>query len=184
MLRTDDNFTQEQRKGHVVNILSALQMTYSILQDAETGQRGYLITGREEYLSPFESAKTRLTTQLQQLRYLMQDETAYQHQLAQIESLITQKLSELEQTIFLRRTQGFDAARLIVMTHSGKQYMDRIQNFIVKLQASYSHQEKQAQAQINEHRERTLWSVAAILAIARIFHLDGSGAFFLVCRRT
>jgi methyl-accepting chemotaxis protein len=96
----------------------------SELKDAETGQRGYLLTGDDNYLEPFKTALGSIQTTLGNLRKLTVDNPGQQRRLASLSQPIDNKLAELKQTIDVRQTQGFDAAVKIVLTNSGKAYMD------------------------------------------------------------
>lgn len=96
----------------------------SELKDAETGQRGYLLTGDDNYLEPYKTALASIQTTLGNLRKLTVDSPGQQRRLASLSQPIDNKLAELKQTMDVRQTQGFDAAVKIVLTNSGKAYMD------------------------------------------------------------
>ncbi len=96
------------------------------LTDAETGERGYVITGNETYLAPYRSALGEVKTIGDELRGLAANDPEQQQRLAALAPLISRKLDELKQTIDLRRDQGLDAAAKIVDTNMGKATMDRI----------------------------------------------------------
>ena len=96
----------------------------SQLKDAETGQRGYLLTGDENYLEPYKSGVAAVHATLVDLRKLTLDNPDQQRRLAAIAQPIDNKLAELKQTIDLRRTQGFDAALKVVLANVGKASMD------------------------------------------------------------
>ena len=86
----------------------------------------YLITGDETYLAPFEAARGRLEDDLTALRSLVDDNDAQMADAERISALVRDKLDELEETIQVRREDGFDAARAIVASGTGKAAMDRI----------------------------------------------------------
>lgn len=96
------------------------------LTDAETGQRGYLITGNESYLAPYQSALVNIKKIFDDLHGLTTDNPQEQSRLDAIAPLIDGKLAVLRQTIDLRRTEGFDAALKIVQSDAGKIDMDKI----------------------------------------------------------
>lgn len=107
-------------------VKAKMEIILSQLKDAETGQRGYLIVGREDYLEPYKVANKSVYQSLRQLKTLAPDNS----QLATLESLITQKFAELNETIELRRNQGFAAAQQVVKTDRGKLIMDRIRQLV------------------------------------------------------
>src|SRR5690606_20271044 len=83
--------------------LRQLQLVLSSLKDAETSQRGFMLTGTERYLEPYQQAITMLPVLFQQLQERNSGESGRQQQINVLEQLTQQKLSELEQTIVLRR---------------------------------------------------------------------------------
>ena len=98
----------------------------SELKDAETGQRGYLLTGDDTYLAPHTAAVSSIGSTMADLRKLTADNPNQQQRLNSLQKSIDLKLAELKQTIDLRRTQGLDAALKIVLNNSGKGYMDDV----------------------------------------------------------
>jgi CheY-like chemotaxis protein/signal transduction histidine kinase/CHASE3 domain sensor protein len=98
----------------------------STLKDAETGQRGYLLTGREGYLAPYLDAKHALPVQFSSLATLVHQDPAQSARLATLQSLATEKMEELGQTVELKRAGQSEAAMNIVLSDRGKNTMDRI----------------------------------------------------------
>jgi methyl-accepting chemotaxis protein len=104
----------------------------SMLKDAETGQRGYVLTGKDSYLAPHTAAVAELQGIKAELLGLTDDNPKLQRQLNTLKPLIDGKLAELQSTIDLRRTQGFDAALAVVLNDSGKTFMDQIRATIAE----------------------------------------------------
>lgn len=107
--------------------LTELEDLVSHLKDVESGQRGYLLTGKERYLEPYSAAVREVGQALKALEKL----TAAHHpnqqqQLQTLELIVTQKLTELKQTIELRQDKGLEAALQVVQTDRGKNLMDNI----------------------------------------------------------
>nr|WP_307735661.1 diguanylate cyclase [Massilia pinisoli] len=100
-----------------------------LLKDAETGQRGYVITGDASFLAPYDSATAEMPDALRRLAPLADgpDERATQ---AEIDRYVHLKLDELARTIALRRTDGLPAAAAAVGDRTGKTYMDRLRALI------------------------------------------------------
>ncbi|WP_414586559.1 sensor histidine kinase [Scytonema sp. PCC 10023] len=120
---------------HTHEVLTELEQTLSTLKDAETGQRGYLLTGNENYLQPYQRAIAQISTAIDSLTKLTADNPKYEQPLYILQQRITAKLAELELTIKLRREQGFDAAVAVVRTNRGKQLMDNIRQQIADMKA-------------------------------------------------
>ena len=100
-----------------------------LLKDAETGQRGYIITGDGDFLAPYDAATAALPDALRALRPLVEGPEE-QARLDEIDRLSQKKLVELAATVESRRERGFGAAAAIVADRSGKQYMDRLRILI------------------------------------------------------
>jgi methyl-accepting chemotaxis protein len=104
----------------------------SELKDAETGQRGYLLTGDDNYLAPHTGALQAIPATLADLRKLTADNPNQQQRLTSLSKAADNKLAELKQTIDLRRTQGLDAALKVVLTNVGKVYMDEARTIVAE----------------------------------------------------
>jgi signal transduction histidine kinase/DNA-binding response OmpR family regulator/CHASE3 domain sensor protein len=113
---------------HSGDTLTALEDVLSTVRDAETGQRGYLLTDKESYLGPYNAAAQEIGPRFDMLRRLTIDNPAQQDRLATLKQHIDAKLAELKQTIDLRQTQGQAAALAVVQSDRGKQDMDTIRN--------------------------------------------------------
>src|SRR6266478_3071396 len=96
------------------------------LVDAETGQRGYLLTGDDAYLEPYREAIKNLDQVMGQLKDLTAGNPNQQKQLQTLEPLIERKLAELQMSIDLRRKEGFAVANQVVIAGHGKELMDQI----------------------------------------------------------
>ncbi len=110
--------------------LSALEDVLSTVKDAETGQRGYLLTGKDSYLDPYIAALREMGPRLDALQRLTIDNPTQQDRLGSLRQHIGAKLAELKRTIDLRQNQGQDAALAEVQTDRGKQDMDAIRDQI------------------------------------------------------
>ncbi len=119
--------------SHTNEVLAALEGTLSTLKDAETGQRGYLITGRENFLQPYNTATKSVNDHVQQVKKLTVDNPIQQQRISTIEPKIAEKFNYLNQTIALRRQKGFAAAQQIVLSEQGKQEMDEIRALVAQM---------------------------------------------------
>jgi CHASE3 domain sensor protein len=100
------------------------------LADAETGVRGYVITGREDFLEPYTGGAAGAGTALAQLRQLTADNPGQQQRLAEMTPLIEQRLAGLRERIATRRDNGFDAAAKEMTLGGGKDVMDNIRRLV------------------------------------------------------
>lgn len=120
---------------HTRGVIEAAQDVLHKLIDAETSQRGYLLTGRNVYLQPFGAAAPQIDTSIARLQELTADNQVQQANLEQLRKFADAKLAELQRTIELRRTEGFNAAVAEVDSDFGKQAMDQIRSVIASIQA-------------------------------------------------
>jgi PAS domain S-box-containing protein len=111
---------------HGRELLQQIEQVVSSVKDAETGQRGFVLTGNPEYRQGYDQAVAALPSQLQKLRQLVAEDAPLRTRVATLDSLIAEKLGELNETISLRQTEGFQAALDLVETNRGKQAMDEI----------------------------------------------------------
>jgi signal transduction histidine kinase/CheY-like chemotaxis protein/CHASE3 domain sensor protein len=119
---------------HTHEVLSALADVLSLVKDAETGQRGYLLTGNEQYLEPHSAAMLRINARVDEIERLTDDNRVQQARIPPLRTALKVKLDELEETIALRRNQGVDAARAVVLSDRGKAAMDAIRDQIGEMQ--------------------------------------------------
>ena len=120
---------------HTHEVLNRIEETLSLLKDAETGQRGYLITGEPRYLRPYEEATAGIRQRFDLLRQLTVDNASQQARTDRLERLIVERFDELAQTIALRKEKGFEAARGVVLEDRGKTGMDDIRRLMAEMEA-------------------------------------------------
>ena len=114
----------------------ALNDLKQIILDAETGQRGYLLTGDERYLEPYTNAVNQVNQQLDLLRQIF---TPYKEQLTEFGIMsrhISRKLAELDLSIRMRRENKEEAWRFVLTTDVGKEHMQTIREQTTKLAAA------------------------------------------------
>jgi CheY-like chemotaxis protein/CHASE3 domain sensor protein len=115
-------------------IIEQLQTVLSSMKDAETGQRGFLITGAETYLAPHTEAKAGLSGQLANLRRLIGSDPSQLQRADSLERLVSDKLQELEQSIVLQRRGDRDGAVDLVRSDRGRATMDRIRAVVADIE--------------------------------------------------
>src|SRR3569833_2974228 len=116
--------------AHTLEVIQRVDGLLSSLKDAETGQRGYLLTGRESYLEPYNAARAAIPAQLQDLRRLTMSTPRQQELLTQIERYAQDKVTELQKTLDLQRAGDRQGALDFVLTDRGKLTMDRVRDVI------------------------------------------------------
>jgi CheY-like chemotaxis protein/CHASE3 domain sensor protein len=108
----------------------SLQSLLSKLQDAETGQRGYLLTGEESYLAPYRTAIGAIASQVEKVSERTKENPGQIERLATLKQHVDAKLDEMAEAIELRRAQGLNAALTLVRSDRGKLEMDAIREAV------------------------------------------------------
>jgi len=147
-----------------------LVQTMSIVQDAETGQRGYLLTGRDTYLTPYLAALGSIEVSLATLQADYAGTDLATSVVAEIDRGARAKFAELKQTVELHRTRGFEAARQIILQDTGKQLMDTIRTDVGRLiEAERAAIDRIAHRQSSSAmRDADLWFGAALAGLLPI----------------
>ena len=112
---------------HSFEVLATIKDLNVAVAEAETGQRGYLLTGKDDYLAPYTAELGRAGLLVEQLQRLMTDNRAEQDRLRILAVAVQLKAEELARTVQLRRNGGFDAALNLVSTDTGRDLMKEIE---------------------------------------------------------
>ena len=114
-------------QGLITNVLLALA-------DAETGQRGYLLTAREEYLGPYNAALARLDDVFRALKEETRDDPREQAHIEELEQLAAARVSTLAVGVELRRGGDRDTGREFVLTGTGREQMDAVRDLVARME--------------------------------------------------
>ena len=157
-------------------ILQRIQDILSSVKDAESGQRGFVLTGNPEYLESYNVTVGALPSQLTVLRASVVDEPELRIRVATLSDLISEKLTELKETVALRQNEGFNAALSEVETNRGKHAMDDIRKIGVDLQnevyASLTQGVRERQLQANRTRVTTALGAGVLFAFLLLATFD------------
>ncbi len=119
---------------HTHQVLEHIAEVLSLLKDAETGQRGYVITGDEAFLEPYQTGTTNVHTVVKELRELTADNPNQQKRMDEAEPLIAGKLAELKQTVDLRKKGNLEETAKIVRGGEGKKIMDNLRAILAQME--------------------------------------------------
>ncbi len=114
---------------------SSLRLLMRGMQDAETSQRGYLLTGDEDYLGPFFAGRADIDRELANLDRFAGDDQARLAEVRRLHELVSAKLDELQQTIDLRRAGRGSVSMEMVRSDRGKALMDEFRAIIAAAEA-------------------------------------------------
>lgn len=156
---------------------SSLNKLLQHVLDAETGQRGYLLTGDPRYLEPYDAAIADIGQNLDSLRDLYSPRREEFDALAQLGRNVQRKLAEMDLSVRMRKQGNEDAWKSVLMTDVGKEHMDAIREHAGKLISSTSARMEISQEQV---RHSLLLSRIGIATVA----MAGLLAFYLYLRQT
>ncbi len=134
--------------AHTHRVLENLSSLFSLLKDAETGQRGYVITGDQRFLEPYLAARSEVAKTIIELRELRADNAAQQKRIALIEPLITAKFAELKRVIELRRNRDTVQAMKQIQAGDGKKLMDELRRIFADMEQDQRDLLKQRAAEV------------------------------------
>jgi len=117
------------------SVIVALDRLLLAAVDAETGERGFIITGDATYLDPYERARRAISLDISQVRELVADDPEQRGDLDLLSAATEVKLQELAEAIQLRQKAGFPAAQTLVMTNVGKRTMDGMREIVRRMDA-------------------------------------------------
>jgi PAS domain S-box-containing protein len=151
------------------------------VRDAETSQRGYLLTGLESYLEPYRAAAQREAKEFAAIEAMLGHDEAAKGRLAEIHALAQEEMAELDRPIALQRSGDPGAAVATVATGLEKNTMDRLRAALMALQdeefRQASEQSEKADRQIVRLQFTTLLTVSLVVALAAFLFLDGRRRF-------
>jgi PAS domain S-box-containing protein len=154
---------------HTLRVQADLTGALALLTDAETGQRGYLLTGSPSYLQPYDTAVAALPGHLAHVRELIADNPAQQERLARLDRLARSRLAELAATIAARKSDGPQAAVRLVAAGEGKRTMDDIRAGVGAMIAEEGRLLAERNALQSEHGRAATQTIVASLLLALAF---------------
>ncbi len=159
---------------HALEAVNELNYIHTLAADTETGQRGYLLTGKLSYLDPYETARGKLTSELGRLDHVVTNNPVEMEAVAHLRSLLAAKLSELQQTVDLRTSGHADEALAVVNNDDGDRMMIEIRALLDDMRAEESRV-------IDERGNLRLWlnGTAELMLFISLFGVFALGAFTL-----
>ena len=145
--------------------------------DAETGSRGYLLTGEPRYLEPYNAAVGEIGQQLEGLRLIYAPSADEFSTLAQLTHHVQRKLAEMDLSVRMRKQGNEDAWKFVLLTDIGKEHMDAIREQSAKLIAASTARMEVSQAQVRRSLMLSRIGIAAVAMAALL-------AFYLYLRQT
>jgi signal transduction histidine kinase len=173
------NAEDRQWVVHTYEVLGKLDEVPIGMTDAETGERGFILTGADSYLEPYNRGLAEVHQSMRELRRLTADNAKQQHALDSLEPLIDTRLGELRERIEVRRQQGLTASITAVREGAGKSYMDQIRAAIRGMKT----EEEQLLAQRSEELKASWQRMRGILVFGECLGLVFLGIAGLITQR-
>lgn len=149
--------------------------------DAETGQRGYLLTGEARYLGPFERAQPSLQKDISTMRALLASDPKQLAALNELATVIDAKMAELAETIEMAKTGRRDTALQVVVSDRGRLLMERARSQLAALTSAAETRVTERLQEVNEGAELLTWVTAAGSLLIVLF---AAGAAWTVIQYT
>jgi len=150
-----NQLTENQRLQVYTNkVVKTLNKTLSAMQDAETGQRGFVITGKKSYLEPYDIGVRESAKMIAELYELNDASNSILHvsRIDSLKTLITLKKAELDKTIFLKKKGDVEEVMNIIVEGLGKRVMDDIREVIFRMEM----QKKEGMTESNERMKQSI----------------------------
>lgn len=120
--------SQANRVRHTLEVQTEISAIWSLLQDVEIGQRSFILTGDEKFLTPYGDSARQIPGEIDKLTALVVDNPKQVSLVAETKPLIEERLRFAESTIALRRAGNFEAAREVVMQGQGLALMRNLRD--------------------------------------------------------
>jgi PAS domain S-box-containing protein len=159
--RTSASLAEIDRTQDVLSALARLRIG---LLDAETGQRGYLLTGRDVYLAPYNEAADTIAAQVEQLDRLLR-QPRNQKIMVDVKRRVRDKLDELAESIRAKREQGNEAAFAIVNSDRGYVAMDQIRAGLDEVEERISVERAEAESKARAAQRAFETSAIAMIVV-------------------
>jgi len=142
---------------HMRAVQRALLRTRSALLDAETGQRGYLLTGNSSYLEPVRNANELVASHIEEVTRLTADDPQQRERIVELEETAAEKLEELQATVALYQSGDLPAALGAIRSGRGKALMDRARQLIDELRTQDERQLEERTGGARRHLRLAIW---------------------------
>ncbi len=150
--------------AHAIEIREGAERFLGRLRDAETGQRGYLLTGRQSYLQPFVEGSAEAIPELESLTALVGSDAAQKRRIETIRSALHIRLDEIRRTIDLERSGRREEAIAIVRDGQGATAMNTIRDAVLDIQKTEN--ARLISLYRSEERRRLWGSTGIVVALA------------------
>ncbi|WP_141594058.1 methyl-accepting chemotaxis protein [Myxococcus sp. AB056] len=149
----------------------------ALLMDAESGQRGFILTGDESYLVPYREATAALQNDLSRLRETMANHPHQRARLNRLEPIVTQRVNRLEDGIRLRRQEGLEAGAKFIQAGKGREVMLQVKQVIDEMLVAEQERWDEHATAARDMAQRILWvlGIGTLLGVLIV----GGGSYII-----
>ena len=140
-------------------ILVVIELTLSHARAAETSARGFVLTGSEKYLAPYQEAVEKLSANIDTLRLLTAEDPAQQRRLDELKQLTDAKNDFLEKLLNERKAKSLEAAVALVQTDQGQGLMEKMEELLREMRSGEKNLLSSRRASADIAADRTLLTI-------------------------
>ena len=173
--------TNDRRVEHTHVVLRMLERANSLLREAESSGRGFVVSGKPHLLEPFERALPEVEQELQSLGRSIADNPVQLRRLAELREVVARKVELMRRVIRVRREQGFDAVLEMIRDEQGLKLMDRIRGLVAAMSADEQSLLDRRAREAKAGRERAMFALslgmgANLIILSMVFRMIGREA--------
>ena len=166
--------------SHTHEVLTSIARTRAALTELQGGLRGFIISGNEEDLAPYQSARAGTTEEIARLRTLVADNAEQTRRLGDLESALSPRLASAAQLIAARRDGGFAAAKSILDTGLPRQQIANLRSVLNSLEAE---EEQLLRERLLDHELRVRWFWAGMATVVSLLVVALAVLYLQLLRR-
>ncbi|WP_164019899.1 methyl-accepting chemotaxis protein [Pyxidicoccus trucidator] len=157
--------------------VSAIREVRTLLTQAESSQRGFLLTGEEPYLGPYQQVITTLKEDVAMLREAMADRPQQRARLARLEPALMERLDRLAEGIRVRREQGLEGSSKYIKVGEGERLMSQVREISEEMLLAEQQRWDEHSADARAMAQRIVWvlTLCAVLGLAIV----AVGSYFI-----
>ncbi|HEX7287997.1 MAG TPA: CHASE3 domain-containing protein [Candidatus Angelobacter sp.] len=169
----------EKLVAHTLRVIAEVQTTLSLLTEAETGHRGYLLTRDPSYLAPYNQAVAELPGHLEKLEDLTADNPTQNRRVADLRQLVGERLEISKSIVDLEDKGQHASAMAVLLSARGKEKMNRVRTMVDEMMTAEDQllEERSTDSQRSARQAITTFAAASLAALAFLL------MFYLVARR-
>ena len=170
---TNEVAASSQWVAHTYEVINEFELIGSNLKDAETSQRGYIITGEDRFLETYRDGVAKIQDHFVNVRKLTSDNEHQQIRLEKLKTLLDKRVENLATNVEIRKNDGFEAVKKNILADVGRKTMNEIRTILDEAAAEESALLTKRSAANND-----------LIQMARTISMAGAALFIFVFAMT